>query len=156
MKTVRCNKNYLIQRCLERGYLLEKVMPCVVARDGDNWTIDVTHWAYPHPRPPGKSVGGGGAGTELKVLLEKIGIKAKPNCSCNTKARVMDERGIEWCEQNKQVIVAWLEQEAKKRRLPFLRAGGMLLVARAIAIAKKKRAKEGRQDGKQLGSRVAR
>jgi hypothetical protein len=110
-----------------------------VSRDGDVWEIDTNHWAYPHERKKAS----GGAGTELKKLLRFIGITAKPNCSCNTKARVMDERGIEWCEKNAGVIVTWLEQEAKRRRLPFVRTAGMAIVRRAIKTAKKRAAKEG-------------
>ena len=42
---------YLEQRCRERGYSLEEVLPCVVLQDGDEWTINVSHEAYPaYPR----------------------------------------------------------------------------------------------------------
>lgn len=34
-------------RCTERGYTLDEVLPCVVSQDGDEWTIDVDHPAYP-------------------------------------------------------------------------------------------------------------
>jgi hypothetical protein len=138
MTTITCNKRHLFERCKQRGYTIDQVMPCVKSVDGENWTIDVTHWAYPHEKRWSK---GGGVGTELKALLSAIGIKAKPNCSCNTKARVMDERGISWCESNKGVIVRWLQDEAKKRRLPFVNAAGHLLLGRAISRARKKGAK---------------
>ena len=42
-----CRKQHLEQRCIQRGYTLEEVMPCVVARDGDEWTIDVDSEFYP-------------------------------------------------------------------------------------------------------------
>ena len=41
MKLMAANKYHLIQRCKERGYTLEEVMPCVVNDDGDIWMIDV-------------------------------------------------------------------------------------------------------------------
>jgi hypothetical protein len=44
---------YLSARCVERGYTLDEVTPCVVAQDGDNWTIDVEHPAYPRTPKPG-------------------------------------------------------------------------------------------------------
>lgn len=78
-----------------------------------------------------------GPGTELKKLLAKIGITATPDCSCNARARLMDERGIEWCEQNLDEIVGWLREEAAKRGLPFVDVAGRVLVKRAIHNAKK-------------------
>lgn len=78
-----------------------------------------------------------GPGTELKRLLAKVGIKAQPNCSCNRRARIMDEHGIEWCERNMDEIVGWLREEATKRKLPFMDAAGRMLVKRAIRNAKR-------------------
>ena len=45
-----CQHNYLEQRAAERGYTLDEVMGCVVGKDGDQWTIDTDHPAYPRPR----------------------------------------------------------------------------------------------------------
>lgn len=80
-----------------------------------------------------------GPGTELKKLLAgwPFRIVASPNCSCNARARTMDERGCDWCEANIDTIVGWLREEATKRRLPFIDAAGRLLVRRAIANARK-------------------
>lgn len=78
-----------------------------------------------------------GPGTELKKLLAKVGITASPDCSCNAKARLMDERGIKWCETNLDEIVGWLREEAGKRGLPFVDVAGRVLVRRAIANARK-------------------
>ena len=44
---ITCHRSYLEARCTERGYTLDEVMPCVVSQDGDEWTIDVEHPAYP-------------------------------------------------------------------------------------------------------------
>lgn len=78
------------------------------------------------------------AGTELKRLLKTwLRIEATPNCACNQRARLMDERGCDWCEQNADEIVGWLREEAEKRKLPFMDAAGKLLVRRAIAAARK-------------------
>jgi hypothetical protein len=41
---ITCDKKYLEARCRERGYTLEEVMGCVVAQDGDQWTIDRRSW----------------------------------------------------------------------------------------------------------------
>lgn len=36
--------------CRQRGYGLDGAMACVVSRDGDRWTIDETHEAYPRAK----------------------------------------------------------------------------------------------------------
>jgi hypothetical protein len=98
--------------------------------------------AFP-PLPPARIVWDPtGAGTQLKFLLSKLGIKSTENCSCNARARAMNERGIEWCEQNVGEIVGWLKEEATRRNLPFLAYPTKLLVQRAIKIAKRQRDKK--------------
>jgi ribosomal protein L37E len=53
---IRCPREHLLYRCHERGYTLDEVLPCVISQDGDEWTIDVDHPAYPRvsrlPGPP--------------------------------------------------------------------------------------------------------
>ena len=80
-----------------------------------------------------------GAGTELKKLLGMFGIKSTKNCSCNAKAKQMNERGIEWCKENKDTITSWLEEEAKKRNLPFSRFVARKIINFAISRAEKKK-----------------
>lgn len=82
-------------------------------------------------------------GSELKLLLSKVGILANPGCSCNSRARVMDDMEAKepgWCERNIETVCDWLQEEASKRKLPFIRAAAKLLVRRAIANAKRKTA----------------
>ena len=88
-----------------------------------------------------------GPGTELKKLLSRVGITASPDCSCNARARLMDERGIEWCEANIDEIVGWLREEASKRGLPFVDMAGRMLVKRAIRNARKHPTPSGPLDG---------
>jgi hypothetical protein len=81
-----------------------------------------------------------GPGTELKKLLSGIGIKAESGCKCADRARHMDfmeakEPG--WTQNNMEEILDWLEEEARKRNLPFVRAGARVLVKLAIRRAKK-------------------
>lgn len=85
-----------------------------------------------------------GPGTFLSKMLEKIGIKSSPTCSCKARARHMNENGVDWCANNVPMIVGWLREEAEKRKLPFIDMAGTLLVKRAISLsrsAKKKQAK---------------
>ena len=141
--SVTCSRSVFEQLCRSRGFAVAEAMPCVVAQDGDHWTIDVEHPSYPREAKPGfvrtdtEPPSGCLAGTALKALLATIGITADNNCSCNARAAEMDARGCDWCEANFDTIVGWLREEATKRGLPFLDAAGRLLVRRAIRNARR-------------------
>ena len=67
---------------------------------------------------PVQSMDGGGAGTELRKMLGRIGIHPRgEKCKCNEHAREMDRHGPDWCEKNIETIIDWLEGEAKSRPL---------------------------------------
>jgi hypothetical protein len=134
---IETQKKYLLFRCAERGYSIEEVMPCVITQDGDNWTIDTSHSSYPSSTKVQKVETESGVGTELKKLLKTIGITASPTCACNARAKTMNENGIQWCEDNKDTIVGWLEEEANKRNLPFSSYLATILINFAIKKAKK-------------------
>jgi len=44
---ITCHKKYLEARCAERGHSISEVMSCVLAQDGEMWTVDVNHPSYP-------------------------------------------------------------------------------------------------------------
>ena len=79
-----------------------------------------------------------GPGTELKKLLKKIGITTSPTCSCNARARTMDERGCDWCAENLSTIVGWLKEEHARQKImiPFSETAVSLLVRYAIRRAR--------------------
>ena len=82
-----------------------------------------------------------GPGTELKALLKKVGITASPGCSCNKRAQLMDENESKepgWCDKNLETICDWLQEEATKRKLPFIRMAARILVRQAIRNARKR------------------
>jgi hypothetical protein len=164
MSHIRCLFSHLVARCKERGYDIHSAMPCITLIDGDYVVVDTEHWAYPvaNKKPaeivahaekvkehwarqnqksfnlnatPHRSPPGCGPGTELKKMLAKIGITATSTCSCNKRAQVMDDNGIEWCKANTTTIVGWLREEATKRGLPFIDLAGKILVKRAISLA---------------------
>lgn len=137
---ITCHKDFLVSRCKERGWTLREVMPCVVARRGDLWTIDETHHAYPSNKKSGDPAGGG-PGTELKAMLKAIGITSSPNCKCNAHARQMDAWGPDRCEQEIPTILGWLEEQSKARNLPFVRFAAEQVVKLAIRRARKKATK---------------
>jgi len=109
------------------------VLPCVVSQNGDEWTIDADHPAYPKiSRLPV-----GGPGTELKKLLASVGITSTPDCACNARAAEMDRNGSDWCAENESTIVGWLREQAEARGLPFIEVAARLLIRRAIRNARK-------------------
>lgn len=79
----------------------------------------------------------GKPGAELKKLLARFGIKPTPNCKCASKASMMDFKGVDWCEENVELITEWLKEEATSRGMPFLAMPARMLIRRAIANARK-------------------
>jgi hypothetical protein len=153
---IACHRYELNARCRERGYTLDEVMPCVVAQQGDEWTIDVDHPAYPrHPKPgfvppqPEPVPPSHGPGTELKALLAgwPFYIVSTPDCKCNQRARYMDDKGCDWCESPEGMaeIMGFLREAAEERGLPFIDMAARLLVRRAIANARKAEAKRAKE-----------
>lgn len=155
---IACHRKHLAARCLQRGYTLEEVAPCIVEEHGDRLLVDPNHPTYPREpkpgfKPPEAQPVPPGPGTHLKRLLGRIGIKASPTCSCNAKARTMDARGCDWCEEHMDEIVGWLRDEAAKRKLPFIDAIGRVLVRRAISNARKEQARaQAAKEGEATGS----
>lgn len=126
-----CTRFWLNKKCRDRGKKNGECDECIVGiKEEDILLIDTTHPAYPG------TTNISGVGTELKKLLSKIGINATPNCSCNSRAKLMDDNGIAWCENNIDTIVGWLKEEATKRKLPFVDIAGRILVKKAIKNAK--------------------
>lgn len=74
------------------------------------------------PDPPRATETKGGPGSELKRLLGRVGIHPRPGCACRSIARVMDQRGPDWCAQNIEKIVGWMRKEAGKRSFPYAKA----------------------------------
>ena len=167
MKIVKVPKRMFLQRCKERNVDPEKVKGCIFKEHESGLVeIDIEHKDYPHPtnkslenvkkelfsRPPtNKTLSDNynqkedteeGVGTELKALLSYMNIKANPNCSCNAKAKTMNKNGVNWCKDNKDTIIGWLEEEAKKRKLPFIRYGAKKILDLAIYRAEKKQKKK--------------
>jgi hypothetical protein len=81
----------------------------------------------------------GGPGTELKKRLSQLGIHVTPNCSCNRRAALMDQKGPDWCTENLDLIVTWLGEEAARRHLLFVPSIAKLLVKQAIRASRQAR-----------------
>ena len=138
---MKCHRAHLEARCTERGYTLAEVLPCVVSQDGDEWTIDVDHPAYPRVSrlPEPAPIPTSGPGTELSKLLKRFGINPTPTCQCRAKQQQMDAWGPDEASRPERIdeVVAVMRAEAEARGLPFLDIAGRLLVRRAISNARR-------------------
>lgn len=76
-----------------------------------------------------------GPGFELKKLLKLFGIIPEPGCQCNKRAAYMDQMGCQWCRDNIDTILGWLQEEANKRGLLFVKSVARIVVYRAIVNA---------------------
>lgn len=83
-----------------------------------------------------------GPGTQLSKMIKSLGIHMSDSCSCRRHAINMNEKGNDWCEQNIDTVVGWLDQEAKNRGLPFVKMVGKVMVNRAIKKSRKLLANE--------------
>ena len=89
---ITCKIADLYERCIDRGYTMEQVRPCIVYEDGDSITVDETHPAYPRAKP--------GLGDMVKAGLSAIGITeervsaviGRP-CECSERAEKLNELG---------------------------------------------------------------
>jgi len=95
------------------------------------------HARRANPPPAAVSPLSRGPGTELRKMLASIGIHPRgEKCKCNEHAHEMDRLGADWCEDNLESILDWLEAEAKTRGLVgllFVRGAARAVVKKAIA-----------------------
>ena len=54
----------------------------------------------------------------------------------------MNTEGPDWCEENMGTILSWLEEEAGKRNLPFVRTVAKMMVQRAVSKSRRLKAKK--------------
>ena len=78
-----------------------------------------------------------GPGTQLSKMIKTLGIHMSDSCSCRRHALKMNEMGGDWCLDNIDTVVGWLEEEAKRRGLPFVKMVGKVMVNRAVKKSKK-------------------
>jgi hypothetical protein len=154
MQTIDIHINDFNVLCERRGHNLELARGCVVNTNNDILTVDVSHPSYPNPTSAIKvtiersrmsdrakeanSSIGDGPGTELKNMLSYIGIKSTENCSCNKRARYMNNMGINWCKNNLDLVCDWLKEESEKRNIPYFKYAAKKIVELAISRAERK------------------
>lgn len=77
-----------------------------------------------------------GPGTELAKLIRKLGVIG---CNkCGKHAQTMNLNGCEWCVKNEDLILSWLKESAKERKLPFIDMIARRFIRRAIRNARER------------------
>lgn len=84
--------------------------------------------------PPGTRVAGG-PGSELTRLLNRFWVRYQPGCKCQDRAARMDDMGPEWCRENEDLILSWLEEEARRRGIPYIHSLAKMVLEAAISRA---------------------
>lgn len=100
----------------------------------DKWMVEAFNSGGTHKRLSDNAPKG--AGTHLHRMLDWWGLKGSKKCGCESHAKEMDRRGVEWCEENKSKILGWMREGARERSLPFLDSLGLMLIDTAIQRAK--------------------
>jgi hypothetical protein len=78
-----------------------------------------------------------GPGCHLSRLLAKFGITDKAGCNCKSHAAEMDCWGPDTCLLRIDQILDWMNEEAEKRKLKFVRTAAYALVRVAIWRARR-------------------
>lgn len=100
-----------------------------------------TRWKYTISCPESPcddGSGGGGAGSELTRLLSFFWVRHTSGCQCSERASRMDEMGPEWCRENRDLILSWLQEEAQRRGIPFVRSVADMVLEAAISRAERR------------------
>lgn len=132
MNLIPCTIFDLAERSIQRGYDFKDIKSCIVERNNNQIIVDVDHSNYPFKPKDNPSNHQTGPGTELSRVLKKFGFKITPNCSCRQRAILMNFLGAQWCSDNTDIILSWLEEEAKKRKVIFIKKLAKILVNNAI------------------------
>ena len=132
-----CTRRWFDARCKQSGMSPDECERYVTQDDGLTIQADISAFRAAPPIQATNLNSTSGPGTELKALLAKVGIHATPTCKCNKMARQMDAWGQESLDHIEEIVDV-MEETARKRKLPFLRTAGRILVRQACRIAKKK------------------
>ena len=68
-------------------------MPCVVAQNGDQWTIDPSHPAYPHERRMGLGDLVAAGLSAVGITKERVSKLAGRDCGCKKRQESLNKLG---------------------------------------------------------------
>lgn len=77
-----------------------------------------------------------GVGDTLSNIISKMGYGYSSMSRARAKITYLNKKGIDWCEQNQNIILLWLKEECIEKRIQFLDKIGKSLIRLAIKKAK--------------------
>jgi len=96
---IRCHKEHLRRRCLDRGVKFDSVAECVIETQGDFLIVDERHPKYPkRPRGLGDMVAStldaaGITKDRVQAVASAVGIS---DCGCAKRQEFLNRAGREW------------------------------------------------------------
>lgn len=85
-------KHYFKTLCIERGYTLEQVRPCIIQETDEDITVDETHPSYPNKKK--------GLGDWIELILSYLGITKSliskvigRQCGCKKRQDILNRIG---------------------------------------------------------------
>lgn len=93
-----------------RQYELCKGVNCTPAQSEQYRAL---YDAQAHDQPPPQVANRpalDGPGTELKKLLQEMGVYAEEQCGCEHRMQLMNAWGVDGCKAQRSVVVGWLQE----------------------------------------------
>lgn len=90
---ITCQRKHLEQRCLQRGYTLDEVRPCIVLDEGDTITVDETHPAYPRESKRGLGDMVAAGLSAVGITKERVSSALGKPCGCEKRQAWLNEAG---------------------------------------------------------------
>jgi hypothetical protein len=92
---------------------------------------------------------GWGTGTELIKIFRWMSIGLIHPCQgCKSLAVLMDRHGVNWCEQNMEIVLNGVELNAKKMKIPF----NETLITKCVRWAIKRARRQEKKENKCVGA----
>jgi hypothetical protein len=108
------------------------------------WFAPGRGWIVPAKRTVKQTANAAGPGTELQRLIFQV-TKLMPLITCNCGSRIaqMNAWGPDGCLENVEIIVGWLQSEAKKHKMVAPEFAVRRMIKLAIARARRKEVRRG-------------
>lgn len=77
-----------------------------------------------------------GVGDMISIIIKKLGYSYNPLGTARLKLTYLNNKGIDWCDKNQDLIYNWLKEECILNNLVLLPMAGRAIVRLAIIKAK--------------------
>lgn len=77
-----------------------------------------------------------GIGSCLLMLLGKLNVHYDQLSTAKSKANYLDKQGIDWCENNQDIILGWIKEESNNKNITYNPKLAKILLRLAIKQSK--------------------